>query len=102
MAIADFINELSSHQFTDLLHFRVTQPGLVSNAKATSIMESEAALDRKMTAQEESWLGTLVAKLEAPPPAAPGFFTARDFEAAARLLEANWITQAEFLLLLGL
>ena len=96
MAIEDFILELPSHQFTDLIHFRMTQPGLVTNAKAIAVLESVHALNRTLTSEELGWLGDLVTKLNA------GDFTARDFEAASRMFETFWITSAEFKALLGL
>lgn len=96
MALEDFVDEVASHQFADLLHFRVTQPVLVTNALAISILESQPALNRTLTSEELGFLSTLIAELNA------GNFTARDFEAASRLLEANWITQAQFLAVLGL
>ncbi len=96
MALVDFVSELASHQFTDLLHFRETRPGVISNSLAISILESEQALDRSLSSQEEGWLGDMLAGLIA------GDFTARDLEAAQRLLEAGWITQSQFLAVLGL
>ncbi len=96
MAIEDFILELPSHQFTDLLHFRMTQPSVVTNAKAIAVLESVDALDRTLTTEELGWLSDLITKLNA------GDFTARDFEAASRMLENNWATPAEFKALLGI
>lgn len=96
MALEDFVNELASHQFADLLHFHVSQPTRVTGALARSILESRPAMNRTLTTAERGFLSTLVAELNA------GNFTVRDFEAAARLLEANWITQAQFRAVLGL
>ena len=94
MALEDFVLELSSHQFGAVLHF--WQLGSLTQAQAKSIVESPRALNRTLTAQELTWLGTLKAGLVA------GDFTAREFEAAAMLLEADWIDVAEFKALLNL
>jgi len=94
MALEDFIHELPSHQLADLVHFRVTKPGIITNAIAISILEGSEFLNRTMTSQELGWLGELVSGLSA------GDFSIRDFEAAARLFEKG-ITKAQFLALLG-
>lgn len=102
MALADFVNEVATHQFSDLLHFRVTQPALVDNALAISILESQPALGRPLTGLEIGYLATLIANINAPTPPPAGTFTMRSYEAAARLMAADWITQAQFLAVLGL
>ena len=94
--IEEFVDELASHQFADLLLLRIEDPALVTNARAIAILESAPALNRPLTSQELGWLSTLITKLTA------GDFTFRKFEGTMRMLEAEWITVAEFKVVLGL
>lgn len=92
MALEDFVALMKSHQFGALLHF--WQLGDVTQAKAKTIVEAD--LGRTLTTAETGYLADLKAGMVA------GDFTAREYEAASMLLEAGWVTVAEFKTLLGL
>ena len=95
MALVNYVAMLASHEFAGLLHYRITQPTLYTNAFAISVLESEPALNRTLTAQELTWLGELITGLD------NADFTANDFEKGSIMLKSQWITPARFLEGLG-